>query len=82
MRLKPFTPQFKIEYIDDVDEQKFFEDLLTPEALKESQLFDAHIGNITYRPIDDRSTPHITSKVFLQQRLPQSGSISSRAALP
>ena len=34
VRLKPFTPQFKIEDLDDIGEQKFLEDPLIPEALK------------------------------------------------
>ena len=71
VRLKQFTPQFKIEDLDDIDEQKFLEDPLIPEALKESQLFDAHLENTIYRPIDNRTTPHITSKVSRQQNLPQ-----------
>ena len=57
VRLRPFTLQFKIEDINYVDEQKFLEDPLIPEALKEPQLFHAHVENTTYRPIDDRSTP-------------------------
>ena len=71
VRLKPFTPQFKIKDLDDIDEQNFLEDPLIPEALKEPQLFAAHLENTTYRPIDNRSTPHITSKFSRQQNLPQ-----------
>ena len=81
VRLKPFIPQFKIEDINDVVEQKFLEVPSIPEALKEPQLFDAHVENTNYRPLDDRSTPHITSKVSLQQRLPQSDPTSTPVAL-
>ena len=80
--MKPFTPRFKIEDIDDVDGKKLLEHPLIPQELKEPQLFDAHGENKTQLPIDDRSTPLITSKVSLQQRLPQSDSISTPAALP
>ena len=79
-RLKPFTQQLKIEDIDDIDEQKFLEDPLIPEAIKEPQLFDPQVENTTYCPIDDRSTQHITSKVSEQQGLLQSDPTSAPAA--
>ena len=45
-----------------IDDKKFCEDPLTPDILKEPQLFDSQIEQIVYRPIDNRSPSVRTAK--------------------